>query len=99
MTDLKWLNAFAILNTNACERALKKMAKNYLVERENLLKLQLLVKAKYVGNKFYHSPVEIGKLREEIIEFYAKNFTKVDKEKARKILEEKKEFVRTQEIT
>ena len=99
MTELKWLNAFARLNTIACERALRKMAKNYLVERKNMLEAQLLVRAKYIGQEFYHSPVEIGKLRDEIIEFYAEMFTKGKKEKAKKILEEKKEFVRTQEIT
>jgi len=49
MTELKWLNAFARLNTIACERALRKMAKNYFFERKNLLEAQLLVKAKSIG--------------------------------------------------
>jgi len=59
MTELKWLNAFARNNTIACERALKKMAKNYLVERKNILEAQMLVQAKYLGKEFFHSPVEI----------------------------------------
>ena len=62
MTKLKWLNAFARLNIIACERTLKKMAKNYLVERHNFLEAQLLLRAKVIGTRFYHASAEINKL-------------------------------------
>jgi len=37
MKELKWLNAFAMLNKIACEKSLQRMAKNYLVVVDNII--------------------------------------------------------------
>jgi len=62
MKELKWLNAFARLNKIACEKSLQRMAKNYLVIPDNIIEKQLLLRAKYLGNKFFHAAVEINDL-------------------------------------
>jgi hypothetical protein len=49
MTELKWLNAFARINTIACQKSLQRMAKNYLVIKDNVIEKYLLLKTKEIA--------------------------------------------------
>jgi hypothetical protein len=40
------------------------MAKNYLVIPDNIIEKQLLLRAKYLGNKFFTAAVEINDLQQ-----------------------------------
>ncbi len=71
------------------------MSKNYLEISDNVIEKHLLVRTKEIGHKFYHS-VEIESLSNDIINFYAVQFTQGDVAKARKVLEvDGKNFIRT----
>lgn len=74
------------------------MAKNYLKERENILNALMLIKSQDLGKEFFNSSVELQQLQQEIIDFYATNFTMGNKEKAKKILVVNRKIVRTQEV-
>ena len=63
MKELKWLNAFARLNKIACEKALQRMAKNYLQISDNIIEKQLLVRAKTLGCKFFLAAPEINAMQ------------------------------------
>ena len=53
------------------------MGKNYLEISDNVIEKHLLVRTKEIGKKFYHSE-EIDSLSNDIINFYAVQFTQSD---------------------
>lgn len=57
------------------------------------------MRAKFIGASFYHASAEINNLQEQIVQFYADNFTNGNIQKAKRLLEEKKEFIRTEEVS
>ena len=63
------------------------MAKNFLEIPDNILEKHLLVRTKQIGKNFYHASKNLEKLIDEVVEFYARQFTHGDLIKARKIVE------------
>ncbi len=98
MKELKWLNAFARLNKIACEKALQRMAKNYLQISDNIIEKQLLVRAKTLGSKFFLAAPEINAMQQKIIAFYAETFTDGDINQAKQIIEYKKDHLRGADV-
>lgn len=98
MKELKWLYAFARLNKIACEKSLQRMAKNYLVIGDNIIEKQLLVRAKDIGSRFFHAAAEVNQLQQQIISFYADNFTGGNVEQAKLIIEHKDDYIRSEEV-
>jgi len=63
------------------------MQNNYLQVKDNVIDKILLVRTKGIGARFFFAQKECFELQQEIVNFYAFQFTNGDKEMARKIIE------------
>jgi hypothetical protein len=78
-----YLNSFAKLNRMACEQSLRRMAKTFLKDPDNVIEKKLMLKTKSCS---FFDATELLVLEQELVSFYAKNFTKGDEKRARKII-------------
>jgi len=62
------------------------MQNNYLELKDNVIDKLLLVRTKAIGARFFFAQNECFELQQELVNFYAFQFTNGDKEMARKII-------------
>jgi len=93
-SELRWLNAFALLNRVALKNALFRMQKNYLHTPDNLIDKQLLLrcKTKYCPVMYSQSDHMIMNLQNDLLHFYADLFTGGDIKLARNVVIPKQEI-------
>ena len=94
LSELRWLNAFALLNRVALKNALFRMQKNYLQIPDNLIDKQLLLrcKTKYCPVMYSQSDFVIMNLQNDLLYFYADLFTGGDIKLARNVVIPKQEI-------
>ena len=68
------------------------MQKNYLEVKDNIIDKLLLVRTKEIGARFFFAQNECFQLQQDLVDFYAFQFTDGDKKIARKIIEVKAEI-------
>lgn len=78
-----FLNSFAKLNKMACQQALRKLVRKFLVERENVLDKKMMLVTK--KNEFFNAD-QLKDLESELLQFYAKCFTNDNLEEAKRII-------------
>lgn len=74
------------------------MAKNYLEISDNIIDKMLYKRAGLIGARFFDASNEINKFQQEMIAFYANNFTSGNFEMAKAIIQHKNDIQRTEDV-
>jgi hypothetical protein len=82
--QLKWLNAYAVINELALEKILKKFMKEHFVMKDNVINKDI---ARYVREREFSRRQKLKHVRDDLFTFFTEAFTDSNKNKSKRMLD------------
>lgn len=82
--QLKWLNAYAVINELALEKILKKFMKEHFVMKDNVINKDI---ARYIREREFSRRLKLKHVRDDLFTFFTECFTDSNRNKSKRILE------------